>query len=231
MKYFFISFIFAALIVVGFAGFRGHHFEDPPFQIFNDMKHQAKVKYQQPSEFFADGNAERHPIEGTMPMGFEIPKKPANAGFVPQDYEFSHGTGYYYTGRMGDYYGDGFPQEIKITPELIKRGRERFDINCAICHGNAGNGKGIFTKYSTVVPADLTGPGFDDATNAAYRPDGKIFSVITNGWNQMGPYGANIAVQDRWAIVAFVRTLEMASKNAAKAAPAAATPAPAPATK
>jgi mono/diheme cytochrome c family protein len=230
MKYFFISFIFAALIVVGFAGFRGHHFEDPPFQIFNDMKHQAKVKYQQPSEFFADGNAERHPIEGTMPMGFEVPKKPAHAGFAPQDYEFSHGTGYYYTGRMGDYYGDGFPQEINVTPELIKRGRERFDINCAICHGHAGNGKGIFTKYSTVAPADLTGPGFDDAANAAYRPDGKIFSVITNGWNQMGPYGANINVQDRWAIVAYVRTLQMAAKNAAKA-PAAATPAPAPATK
>jgi mono/diheme cytochrome c family protein len=187
------------------------------------------VKYQQPSEFFADGAAERKPIEGTMPMGFDVPRQPASQGFVPQDYEFGHGTGYYYTGKMGDYYGDGFPQEVKVTPDLIKRGRERFDINCSVCHGLAGNGKGIFTKYTTVAPADLTGPGFDEAANAAFRPDGKIFDVITHGWNQMGPYGPNVAIQDRWAIVAYVRTLEMAAKDAAAKKPAPAT-APAPAT-
>jgi mono/diheme cytochrome c family protein len=223
MKYFFLSFFFACVIVVSFAGFRGHKMVNPPFQIFNDMKQQAKVKYQQPSEAFADGAAERKPIENTMPMGFDVPKKPASAGFAAQDYEFTHGTGYYFTGRMGDYYGDGFPQEITVSPALVQRGKERFNINCSICHGVAGNGKGVFTKYSMVQPADLTGPGFDDASNAAYRPDGKIFDVITHGWNQMGPYGANINVQDRWAIVAYVRTLEMAAKEAANA------PAPAPA--
>jgi mono/diheme cytochrome c family protein len=74
----------------------------------------------------------------------------------------------------------------------------------------------VFTKYSTVLPADLTGPGFDDASNPAYRPDGKIYDTITNGWNQMGGYGANITVQDRWAIVAYVRALQHAAKNPAK---------------
>jgi mono/diheme cytochrome c family protein len=216
MKYFFLSYIFVVIICVSLAGFRGHRFEDRPFQIFPDMKDQAKVKFQQPSNLFADGHAMRRPVTGTVPLGFNVPSKPASAGFEAQDYEFTHGTGYYFTGKKGDYYGDGFPAEVKLTPALIKRGQERYNIHCAICHGEAGNGKGVFTKFSVVAPADLTGPGFDDSTNAAYRPDGKIYDTINRGWNQMGGYGANISVPDRWAIVSYVRTLQFAAKNPAK---------------
>ena len=216
MKYFFLSYIFIAVIVVSFAGFRGHKFEETPLQIFPDMKVQAKVKYQQPSNFFDNGHAMRKPVAGTVPMGFNVPSKPASKGFEEQDYEFTHGTSYYFTGKMGDFYGDGFPTELKVTPALIKRGQERFNIQCSICHGLSGNGKGVFTKYTAVAPADFTSPGFDDATNAAYRPDGKLYDVINNGWNQMGAYGANIAVKDRWAIVAYIRTLQQATKPTAK---------------
>lgn len=216
MKYFFLSYILTVVIVVSFAGFQGHKFEESPYQIFNDMKDQAKVKYQQPSNFFEDGQAMRKPVTGTVPMGFQVPHQPASAGFEAQDYEFTHGTSYYYTGKVGDFYGDGFPPEIKVDTAFIKRGQERYNIQCAICHGQAGNGKGIFTKYSNVLPADLTGPGFDAPGNPAYRPDGKIYDVINNGWNQMGAYGANISVSDRWAIVAYIRTLQMASKTPAK---------------
>src|ERR1022692_1642354 len=148
MKYFFISYLLTGIIIVSFAGFRGHKFEEPPFQIFNDMKDQAKVKYQQPSNFFENGHAMRKPVAGTVPMGFAVPKIPASAGFEEQDYEFTHGTGYYFTGKMGDYYGDGFPQEVKADTTLIKRGQDRYSIHCAVCHGLAGNGQGIFTKYS-----------------------------------------------------------------------------------
>ena len=215
MKYFFLSYFLVAVTIVAFAGFRGHKFENPPFEIFWDMDDQAKVKYQQPSNFFADGHAMRKPITGTMPMGFDVPSKPASSGLEPQEIEFTHGTGYYYTGKNGDFYGDGMPVELPVTEGLIKRGLERYNINCAICHGTSGNGKGIFTKYSMVQPADLTGPGFDDPTNPAYRPDGKMFDTITHGWNQMGGYGANITIKDRWAIVAYVRTLQYAAKNPA----------------
>lgn len=213
MKYFFLSYILVALTIVSFAGFRGHKFEKPPIEIFSDMDDQAKVKYQQPSNFFSDGHAMRKPVEGTLPMGYQIPSQPASSGYEPQDIEFTHGTGYYYTGKIGDFYGDGFPTELEITPEFISRGQERYNIHCAICHGESGNGKGVFTKFSVVVPADMTGPGFDDPANPAYRPDGKLYDVITNGWNQMGSYGANITVQDRWAIVAYLRALQQASKN------------------
>lgn len=213
MKYFFLSYILTGIIIVSFAGFRGHKFEESPFQIFNDMKDQAKVKYQQPSNFFDDGMAMRKPVTGTVPMGFQVPHHPASAGFEAQDYEFTHGTGYYFTGKVGDFYGDGFPPEIKMDAAFIKRGQERYNIQCSICHGLSGNGKGIFTKYTNVLPAELTGPGFDTIGNPAYRPDGKIYDVITNGWNQMGSYGANVAVSDRWAIAAYIRTLQMASKQ------------------
>ncbi|WP_050029402.1 cytochrome c [Verrucomicrobium sp. BvORR034] len=216
MKYFFLSYFLVVVTVVSFAGFRGHKFEKPPIQVFPDMDDQAKVKAQVKSHFFADGVGMRHPVTGTVPMGFELPSKPASEGYTPQTLEFTHGSTYYYTGKVGDYYGDGFPEELKVSTELLKRGQERYNIQCAICHGTSGNGKGVFTKYSTVVPADLTGPGFDDASNPAYRPDGKIYDTITNGWNQMGGYGANINVQDRWAIVAYVRALQHAAKNPAK---------------
>jgi len=217
MKYFFLSYLLVAVGFVALAGFRGHKFENPPIEILPDMDHQAKVKYQVKSNFFEDGHAMRQPIAGTMPMGFDVPAQPASEGHLPQDLEFTHGTGYYYTGKVGDYYGDGFPQELgEITPALIERGRERYNINCAICHGESGNGKGVFTKYSTVLPADLTQLGFDDPAAPTFRPDGKIFDVITHGWNQMGAYGANITIRDRWAIVAYLRTLEYAAKNPAK---------------
>jgi mono/diheme cytochrome c family protein len=231
MKYFFLSFFLVTVTVVSFAGFRGHKFEQPPWQIFPDMDDQAKVKYQRSSEFFHDGQAMRHPIDGTVPMGFDIPKKPVSATkpgeFVAQDYEFTHGTGYYFTGKMGDYYGDGLPPEIKVTNDLLKRGQERFNIQCSICHGAAGNGKGVVSgvtvfadgsKYTPVMPLDFTGPGLDDPANPAYRPDGKIYDVIVNGSASkiMGGYGANVSVQDRWAIVAYVRTLQYAAKHPVK---------------
>ena len=221
MRYFLISFVFLIVLVVSFAGFRGHTFEQPPFQIFPDMKDQAKLKYQVPNDFFKDGLSMRKPVAGTVPVGFTLPSKPASTSFEAGEYEFSHGQSYYFTGKVGDYYGDGFPKELALDPKeawkFIKRGQERFNINCAICHGPAGNGKGVFTKFSTVLPADFTSAGFDDPANAAiYRPDGKIFDVISNGWNQMGSYGANISVRDRWAIVAYIRTLQYAAKNPVK---------------
>jgi len=215
MKYFFISYIIVAIAIVSFAGFRGHKFEQTPYQIFPDMDDQAKVKYQVSSSFFANGHGMQQPVAGTMPMGFDVPAKPANEGIVPQEVEFTHGKGYYYTGKVGDYYGDGMPSELPVTEELIKRGQERYNINCAICHGLSGNGKGMITKYTAVMPTDVTGPGFDEAGNPAFRPDGKIYDTITHGWNQMGGYGANITVKDRWAIVAYVRTLQHAAKNPA----------------
>lgn len=220
MKYFFLSYIFVGAIIVSAFGFRGSKSELPPLEVFPDMDHQAKVKYQAASEFFADGRGARLPVKGTVPMGFEIPQKAAVDGATPPRVGFTNGLSYYDTGKIGDFYGDGLPAEITGDPavfnaEFIKRGEQRYNINCAICHGTSGNGKGVTSKYGILTAFNFMQNGATDPANAgAFRADGAIFDVITNGKGLMGSYGGNITVRDRWAIVAYIRTLQLAAKEA-----------------
>ncbi|HRH94334.1 MAG TPA: cytochrome c [Prosthecobacter sp.] len=225
MKYFFLSFLFVGAILVSAFGFRGSKSELPPLEVFPDMDHQAKVKYQAVSEFFADGRGARLPVKGTVPMGFEIPAKPAANGARPPRVGFSNGIGYYDTGKMGDFYGDGLPTEITSDPavfneDLIKRGEQRYAIHCAICHGASGNGKGVTSKYGILTAFNFQQPGNTDPANAAaYRADGAIFDAITNGKGLMGGYGGNITLRDRWAIVAYIRSLQLAAKESGATLP------------
>jgi mono/diheme cytochrome c family protein len=219
MKYFFLSYLFVIAIVVSAFGFRGSKSELPPIEIIPDMDHQAKVKYQASSEFFADSRGARMPVKGTVPMGFEIPATPAVNGAKPARLAFTSGLGYYDTGKVGDFYGDGLPAEITgdssvFNEEFIKRGEQRYNINCAICHGTSGNGKGVTSKYGILTAYNFQQPGnLDPANAAAYRADGAIFDVITNGKGLMGSYGGNITLRDRWAIVAYIRSLQLAAKE------------------
>jgi mono/diheme cytochrome c family protein len=184
------------------------------------MDHQAKIKYQAASEFFADGRGARLPVKGTVPMGFEIPAKAAVDGAKPARFAFTNGVDYYNTGKMGDFYGDGLPTEITSDPlvfneAFLKRGEQRYNIHCAVCHGTSGNGKGVTSKYGILTAFNLQQPGaLDPANAAAFRADGAIFDVITNGKGLMGGYGGNITVRDRWAIVAYIRALQTAAKEA-----------------
>jgi len=220
MKYFFLSYLFVGAIILSAFGFRGSKSELPPIEVFQDMDHQAKIKYQASSEFFADGRCARMPVKGTAPMGFEIPAKAAVEGAKPARYAFTNGVGYYDTGKMGDFYGDGLPTEVTSDPTVfneafIKRGEQRYNIHCAVCHGTSGNGKGVTSKYGILAAFNFQQPGaLDPANPAAFRADGAIFDVITNGKGPMGGYGGNITLRDRWAIVAYIRSLQLAAKEA-----------------
>ncbi len=214
MKYFFLSYIFVAAIVVAAFGTRGHKSEQPPLEFLPDMDHQAKIKYQAKSDFFADGLGARKPVANTVPMGYSVPDKAASQGATPPAFGFTNGLDYYSTGKMGDFYGDGLPAEVTVTKELIERGQQRFNINCAICHGASGNGKGVTSKYGILTAFNFHLAGSTDPSNAgSYRPDGAIFDVITHGKGLMGPYGANITVRDRWAIVAYIRAMQTAVRE------------------
>jgi mono/diheme cytochrome c family protein len=216
MRYFFLAYAIIAVLVVGILGFRGQHFSKPPVQVFADMDNQDKLKAQSPSGFFADRQGGRLPVVGTQPLGFnETGSK--EIGGIPE-YEFGGQTGYYYTGHVGDYFGTGMPVELGLdsvesAEQLIKRGSERFGIYCAVCHGDTGNGLGITSRYGVPGIANLH---LDPYKSGSY-PDGRMFEVITNGLNQMSGYKANIPVRDRWAIISYVRTLQVA-KEAATAA-------------
>ncbi len=215
MRYFFLAYAVIAVLFIGMMGFRGQHFSKPPIQVFPDMDNQDVLKAQSPSGFFADRQGARKPVEQTQPLGFNEEAK-REIGGIPE-YEFGGGSGYYYSGHVGDYFGTGMPEELELDSEesaleLIRRGEERFSIYCAVCHGSSGDGLGVTSRYGVPGIANLHMDGFK---SAAY-PDGRMFEVITKGKGMMGGYGANIPVRDRWAIIAYVRTLQAAKEAAAQ---------------
>lgn len=214
LKYFFLSYIFVAAILVAAFGTRGSKSEQPPLEVFPDMDHQAKVKYQVKSDFFADGVGARMPVKHTVPMGFEVPAKPSSdKDATPPAFGFTNGLDYYSTGKVGDYYGDGLPAKLAVDKSLLERGERQYNIYCAVCHGASGNGKGVTADYGILTAFNFHQPGSTDPANVAYRADGAIFDVITNGKGLMGPYGGNLTVRDRWAIVAYIRAMQVAVKE------------------
>ncbi len=207
LRTFFALFVLSGLVVVLFAGFRGGTSTRPPIEIFPDMDHQPKYQPQHPSTFFADGRAARKPVEGTVPIGYELKgaylQAPARNGTFEAS-GFTNRPDYFNTGKFGDVYGDGFPTQVKVDEIFLKRGRQRFDIHCSPCHGKAGLGgnTGVMSQFGLVAIANL------QEERIRTMPDGQLFSTITNGKNTMGAYGPNIAVEDRWAIVSYLRALQ-----------------------
>jgi mono/diheme cytochrome c family protein len=215
MRYLFLAMILGALLVVGMFGLRGHKFSDTPVEIFPDMDRQERVNAQSKSGFFADGVGSREPVAGVLPMGFSIPDAPVEDGEPILD-GFSLPGSYFNSGRIGEHYGDGMPDGLIIDASLLTRGKERFGIYCAICHGASGDGEGTLANFGNMRPvANLHMPQFADPSNPQYRPDGELFEIITIGRARMGAYGGAIPAADRWAIIAYVRALQDAVKKAA----------------
>lgn len=219
MRYFFLAYAIIAVLVVGIFGFRGQKFSQPPLRIFPDMKEQDKLKAQKNEPFFADGQGARKPVAQTQPRGFESEGQ-TSLGGIPEA-EFGGGTGYYYTGHVGDYFGNGMPEELSLTaenaPVLLRRGEERFGIYCAPCHGKAGDGAGITSQYGVPGIANLNLPIFKGDS----YPNGRLFETISKGKGNMSGYAYNIPIRDRWAIIAYVRALQVAKEapyDAVKAA-------------
>jgi mono/diheme cytochrome c family protein len=210
LRYFFFSFLLIVVLVIALAGFRGQYSTKPEIQIFPDMDEQPRFNPQHPSKFFADGRAARPPVDGTVPLGYTIPSDFSSTGasnnrVMEKGGGFTATTDYYNTGRMGDVYGDGLP--VAVTPAVMERGRERYAINCAVCHGATGEGNGIISQYGLAGIANL------QLERIRTMPDGQIFMTITSGKNTMGAYGPQIALEDRWAIIAYIRALQR-SRNA-----------------
>jgi mono/diheme cytochrome c family protein len=206
LKYFFIIFGLLVITVVSIAGFRGQRFKSPPIEIFPDMDHQPKVKAQKPSGFFADGSATRPPVAATVPLGYVMPQgnndlaETAEAFGPYENISFTGAPDYLNTGKMGDRWGTGLPFEV--TAAVMARGKERYSISCAVCHGATGAGNGITSKYGLVGIASL------NQSRIREMSDGEIYNTITHGKNTMMGYGHNIQVPDRWAIVAYVRAIQ-----------------------
>ncbi len=204
MRWFFLILAIASITVALALGPRGEKFSSPPFQLFPDMDNQYKVKAQKPSQFFENGQGARKPVEGTVPFGHDLPGE----NLVGSRLDYSRGSDYYNTGLFGDYYGKGFPEELQWDEAFLARGKERYRITCTPCHGDSGNGAGIVSKYWAIPPtANLLDPRVKDL------PEGQLFWTITHGKGLMGPYNGILSVNDRWAVVAYLRGLQAASGN------------------
>jgi Cytochrome C oxidase, cbb3-type, subunit III len=196
MRYFLAIFVLAVAVVVGILGFRGTHFRKPPLYIFPDMEFQLKLRPQKENSFFTNGLSSQLPIPGTIARS--TPLQTANGPVYP--YEDSPLNTGHITGTTN--FVENIP--MPISAEMLKRGQQRFTINCTPCHGATGEGKGITQKIGAMaVVANL------HDKRIVELPDGELFFVITNGRNLMGAYGANITVEDRWAIIAYLRALQL----------------------
>ena len=202
MRYFLLALALAIALVIGTAGYRGTLTRKPPIEFFPDMKRQAKLRPQSETHnlFWQDNRGSRLPVSGTVSQNSPFEDTPLNTGRITGTTNFVE------------------LNPLPVTRELLERGHERYQISCSPCHGAQGDGKGITTQYGMAgVVADL----HDAKTKKiVQQPDGEIFNTISNGKNTMGAYGPNIAIEDRWAIVAYVRALQLSRLATVEEVPA-----------
>lgn len=155
-----------------------------------DMQEQP---YQRPltqSDFFADRRSERPIIPGTVARGH------------------LYADSYFYTGKIGNNDGDYLP--FPVTPQVLARGQQRFNIYCSPCHGEIGDGNGMIVQRGYKRP-----PSYH-IERLRRAPIGYFFDVITNGFGAMPDYSEQVQPADRWAIAAYIRALQL-SQHATEA--------------
>jgi len=146
------------------------------------MQRQPKYKAYQPSEYYPDGLAMRMPPPGTVPHGV-LPREEVRTGLGPDGKAIAFAP-------------------LAVDAKLLARGRSRFEVTCAVCHGLLGDGESqVAINMSLRRPPSLH--AFRDV------PDGHVFRVISEGFGLMPSYAAELSVEDRWAVVAYVRALQL----------------------
>jgi mono/diheme cytochrome c family protein len=203
MRYFVLGFFLFCVAILAIAGLRYDHgggpARKPPLEFFPDMDRQPKLRPQTHNSFFNDGLSSRLPVEGAVPR---TEPRLVNGELV-SNYENSplRETALN-TGKIPGTTNWIELSPLPITESLLKRGQDRYTIYCAVCHSPAGDGKGITGKYGMVGMAN-----FHDK-RLVLMADGEIFNTITHGKNLMGSYAAQIEIEDRWAIIAYLRALQ-----------------------
>lgn len=177
----------------------------PRLHGWKDMDIQPMHNKQGESELFPDGRLMRPPVPGTVARGED---------FLDTHYWQGRTPGA--DGQLG--WASTYPAQVEVDMDLLRRGQERYEIYCSMCHGYAGQGDGMV--HQRVTQRKLAGvEGYSDwAAPASYHTDavkaqtvGELFNTISNGKNNMAGYRAQIPAADRWAIVAYVRALQHAS--------------------
>ena len=150
-----------------------------------DMHDQPKYTPLRGSTFFADARSARSPVEGTVARG------------LLRDDELL------YSGKVNGVDAAVFP--FRVDAQVMARGQERFNIYCAPCHSRTGEGDGMVVLRGYRRPPSFHQERLRDA------PVGHFFDVITNGFGAMPDYASQIKPADRWAIVAYIRGLQLSA--------------------
>ena len=168
---------------------RGQLSEKPPIHPNMNMDQQERKEAQEVNKFFDDNRSMRQPVPGTIARGL---KKDDTAYYEGVD-------------AQGNWIAEN---PVELTKSFLYRGQERYDIFCTPCHGGTGDGKGIIMTggYGYVPAPTYHSDRLREAT------DGELYSAIYNGVRTMPSYATQIPVEDRWAIVAYIRALQ-ASQN------------------
>ena len=160
--------------------------------VLNPMLRQPKPKPYRPSAHDADGIAMRPPPAGTVAVGAAV--APEIAGGVGPD-------------------GKALARiPVQVTPELLAVGRKRFEINCAVCHGLLGDGDSLVAKNMAQRPPP-------SLHQRVMLEDGHYYQVITAGFGIMPSYASALTVEERWAVVAYVRALQLSQRARLEQAP------------
>jgi mono/diheme cytochrome c family protein len=147
------------------------------------MHDQPKYQPLEGSQFFADQRASR-----------PVPPDTVARGQLNVDEQF-------YTGKVGGKFADTFP--MTVTRAMLDRGRERYEIYCSPCHDRTGSGRGMIVQRGFPRAASYHEPRLREA------PPGYFFNAMTNGFGVMPSYATQIPADDRWAIVAYIRALQL----------------------
>jgi mono/diheme cytochrome c family protein len=182
-----------------------------------DMQDQPKYKA---FKEMKDGIGSREPVDGTVARGYLREDKGLYTGkkevasTVPAQSAVD---------ANGNTVVTSFPDAIEefpiaVTKEILDRGEQRYKVFCGVCHGALGNGDGMLVRRGFSKPPSY----HDDRLRNA--PIGHFFDVSSNGWGKMNGYSAQISVNDRWAIVAYIRALQLSQNpNGMKPMPISAT--------
>ena len=196
MRYFLLIFGIVVVGVMLVAGRQGDMSRNRPLQIFPDMKRQAKLRPQTANGFFANGLSSQLPQPGTIAQ--EKPLLVAGkAVYSFEDVPVNTGR---ITGSTNFVELNPFP--VKKT--LLDRGQRQFNIYCAPCHGQTGEGTGITKKIGAMaIVANLHDKRIVQLT------DGELFNTVSHGKSTMQGYAPQITTEDRWAVIAYLRALQL----------------------
>lgn len=184
------------LLPLALGACRGETTKETPWVGIRNMYDQPKYSMQQEGAFFEDNRAMRPPVEGTVSREEDVDPGIAQ-GRLDDD------SGYVLT------VPDAIIAQAGGLEPLIRRGEDRFNIYCTPCHDKTGSGEGIVIRRGMLKP-----PTFHQ-DRIRHMPDGQMFATISNGIRNMPAYGPQIPTHDRWAIVSYVRALELSQAQIA----------------